>query len=346
MPAARRRALSSSTRPHPRAVVVRATTGLEQLLEAEVTEAGHAVVDRARRQLVVAPADGTILDRPPRLADDLFLVAAEAPDPGPARRDLEHAVDALRPRVDLSGPFAVSASFVGRRRYTRFDIEDAVGRVLARWGAGTYASRRDGAVPPPDALAWRVTLDGATLRVGRRPYAAPLHRRPWRTRTVVGSVHPPVAAAMARLADLRAGARVLDPCCGAGTLLVEAHEVAPTADHLGLDRDPAAVAAARHNARGRGIAWRVGDAAATGLPSGSVDRVVTNPPWGVRRSAGDLVGFLAEWRRVLRADGRLVVLLDEGQEPVLLEAPGWHVERSLVLSVAGRHPRVVVARPR
>jgi len=40
------------------------------------------------------------------------------------------------------------------------------------------------------------------------------------------------------------------------------------------------------------------------------------------------------------------VLLDEGQEPVLLEAPGWHVERSLVLSVAGRHPRVVVARPR
>jgi tRNA (guanine6-N2)-methyltransferase len=43
---------------------------------------------------------------------------------------------------------SVSASTAGRRTYSRHDVEDTVGAVLAsRLGVG-YVSRRDGRVPP------------------------------------------------------------------------------------------------------------------------------------------------------------------------------------------------------
>lgn len=71
--------------PSASKVVVRATTGLEQLLAAELTVLGHSVEASSKRQLVVSAMDESILTRPPQLADDLFVVATEIPDPG-ARR--------------------------------------------------------------------------------------------------------------------------------------------------------------------------------------------------------------------------------------------------------------------
>ncbi len=330
-------------------VVVRATTGLEQLVATEVTAAGHFVEEVSKRQIIVSPAAGWILTRPPRLADDVFAVAAQVPDPGPGRVPLWNTTASLGPvsRAWVGPPtFAVSASFVGRRRYSRFDIEDAVGRALSRQGVGTYVSRRDGGVPPRDAAQWRVTLDGSTMYVGPRLFAAPLHRRPWRARTVPGSLHPPVAAAMARLAGIDSHHTVVDPCCGAGTILIEAHMHAPAAGFVGRDIAPSATAIARHNSGGRPIEWNRGEASACDVPPHSVDRIITNPPWGIRQRAGDLATFLTEWHRVIRPDGLLVVLLDEAQEPVMTRRRDWALTATYPLSVAGRHPRILLAVPR
>src|SRR5690606_16561977 len=104
--------------------------------------------------------------------------------------------------------FAVSASFLGRRTYTRFDIEDLVGAALVERTGARYCSRRDGETPPRRRADWRVVLDGQRVRVAIRPFDEPLHRRDWRTQTVTGSLHPPVAAAIARLARIEPGHRV------------------------------------------------------------------------------------------------------------------------------------------
>lgn len=56
------------------------------------------------------------------------------------------------------------------------------------------------------------------LRVGDLP----LHRRAYKQHTVAGTLHPPLAAAMAALADIRPGHTVLAPCRGSGTLPIEA----------------------------------------------------------------------------------------------------------------------------
>lgn len=243
-------------------------------------------------------------------------------------------------------PFAVSASFVGKRNYSRFDIEDAIDSALSQQGAGTYASRRDGAVPPRDAAPWRATLAGSTMYVGPRPFSAPLHRRPWRTEAVLGSLHPPVAAAMVRVVRIEKGTTAIDPCCGAGTVLLEARSAAPAATLIGRDVDPGAIATARRNGAGLGIDWALGDASRIDASIRCVDRIIANPPWGVRRTAGDLDAFLGAWRRIIDPRGMLVVLLDETQQAAITKHPHWMVTATYPVSVAGRHPRIIVAHPR
>ncbi|MEV0349079.1 methyltransferase domain-containing protein [Nonomuraea sp. NPDC050680] len=255
----------------------------------------------------------------------------------------------------------VSASFVGRRNYNRFDIEDAVGAELARPLGLPYHSRRDGRVPPEGSTAWRVTLEAGQAVIALRVPARPLHRRPYKTESIPGTLHPPVAAAMAGLARLDRAGTVLDPCCGAGTTLIEARALAPHARLLGFDHDPHAVHVAAANAAraaahaitpahaGRtpatgGIAWGVADAGRIPLPDGSVDRVLVNPPWDrqvapsgrLRRDPGRL------WReihRVLAVDGTVVTLLPEAWQP-----PGFWVDKVIHLTLSGRHPVVAVLR--
>ncbi|GAB3951220.1 hypothetical protein GCM10029976_087250 [Kribbella albertanoniae] len=316
-------------------VLVRTVTGLEGLAAEEVAAAGHRVVGVSKRQLVV-DATAELIDTPPRLADDLFVVRAAVSDPGHLKSGLVSAGDALRRVLSVArqDSYAVTASFDGSRNFNRYDVEDLIGTVLG----GPYHSRRDGSTPPADRSEWRVVLDGKTMWVAVRPYDVPLHRRAWRQRTVVGSLHPPVAAAMARLAGLAAGQRVLDPFCGAGTVLLEARAVQPGATYLGSDLSSAAIAAARANSAA--VRWQVGDAARL---TGSVDRILTNPPWGVRIGIDDLTPYQRQWRRVLQPDGLVVAILNHEQAAQLAADPGWRVRGVYDVAVAGRHPRIVVA---
>ncbi len=319
-------------------VLVRTVTGLEGMAAEEVAAAGHQVVGVSKRQLVV-DATAELIAAPPRLADDLFVVRAAVSDPGNLKSGLVSAGAALRRLLPAvrQGAYAVTASFDGSRNFSRYDVEDLIGTVLG----GAYHSRRDGSTPPTERSEWRIVMDGKTMWVAVRPYDVPLHRRPWRQRTVVGSLHPPVAAAMARLAGLAAGQRVLDPFCGAGTVLLEAHAVEPGAAYLGSDRSSEAITAAQVNSAGTAdVRWRVRDA--TRL-DGPVDRILTNPPWGVRIGIGDLTPYQRQWRRVLQPDGLLVAILNHEQAAQLAAEPGWRVRDVYDVAVAGRHPRIVVA---
>lgn len=357
MPSARHGAAESITYSiatgTPPRVLVRTVTGVEALAAAELAKAGHRVIDTSTRQLFIEPASASIVTDPPRLADDLFLIGADAPDPGPTKADLALLAGRLRRHLAIPLPHrkgeavSVSASFLGRRTYNRFDIEDLAGRIIAELTGGCYRSRRDGARPPQERADWRVVLDGTRTRVAMRPFDAPLHRRDWRTCTVTGSLHPPVAAALARLGGIEPGHRVLDPFCGAGTILLEAHHLEPDADYLGVDRDPSAITAARANTASRHAAmtWRCGDARELLDPGTRVDRIITNPPWDVRLRIDDLRSHMGWWHRVLGPGGLLVAIVNETQAGLLEGDARWHVTAVHEIAVAGQHPRIVVARP-
>ncbi|TCO18563.1 putative RNA methylase family UPF0020 [Kribbella steppae] len=345
MPSARLGAAESITRAlcigEQPMVLVRTVTGLERLAAAELTAANHRVIDLSKRQLIVEPTSATIVTNPPRLADDLFIVQAAVTDPGRTRAALTAAVNSLDLRGCPPGRLAVSASFQGTRNYNRFDVEDLVGEAVQRLAGSRYHSRRNGTAPPTERVDWRVVLDGTTMWVGVRPFDVPLHRREYRRHTVTGSLHPPVAAAMARIANIGEGHRVVDPFCGAGTLLLEAQAIAPSATYLGIDK--ATIAAARANTADHApIHWRTGNARAL---AGQFDRIVTNPPWDVRLGIGDLAPYLNQWRRVLKPDGLVVAILNHEQAARMIGDTAWRIHDVYDVAVAGQHPRILVAEP-
>jgi 23S rRNA G2445 N2-methylase RlmL len=330
--------------------------GIEDLVAAEIGRRGlgEVVATGHREVRFLAPPRAAPRVTALATADDVFVLAAEVDGIGRARADLGRLALAagaadlgavLRTRTACGGPQAssldVSASFLGRRAFTRYDIEDTVGAALAHRLGLPYHPRRGGVRPPVDGLGWRVTIVGARATVAVRVGARPLHRRPWKLASVPGTLHPPLAAAMVALAGTRPGDRVLDPCCGAGTLAIEAAQAGAAA--VGIDHDRAAVAAAARNGGHTAVRWIRADAGALPVADGSADRVLLNPPWGrsvapAGRLAGrpDLLG--RELRRVLAPGGTAVLLVPDGTAA----PPDLRVRRRIPVALAGSRLAVVV----
>jgi tRNA (guanine6-N2)-methyltransferase len=235
--------------------------------------------------------------------------------------DLASAVGTISGLRPISATaFDVSASFLGERNYSRFDIEDAVGAELGSSTGWSYESRRNGP-PAHTELSVRVHLTGDRTTIGLRLAATPLHRRAYRVASRPGALHPPLARALVHLSEPSSDAVLLDPFCGTGTIPIEAKRWCPTLSAMGSDLEPMAIAAARANAAAARVAvgLEVADAASLTDAPASVDQVATNPPWGASVDArGALVSTLRPfWRAVDRAltdDGRIAMLLPKGYE--------------------------------
>lgn len=238
-------------------LLARTIRGIESLVSTEIQEPGVGAVRRLRHREVWFEAPDAHKDLLGlRTPDDVLLVAAVVDGVGPekaALRRLAHAVGradlhwlaevepSARIRAKAAPGIDVSASFLGRRAYNRYDLEDAVGVEVARALGVPYHSRRGGVAPPPGTSSWRVTVEGGEAVVALRLGARPLHRRTYKIGSVPGTLHPPLAAAMARLAG--PAGTILDPCCGAGTTLIEAAALHThkTARYVGVDHRPQAV---------------------------------------------------------------------------------------------------------
>lgn len=158
-----------------------------------------------------------------------------------------------------------------------------------------------------------------------------LFKRGWRLDKGEAPIRENLAAGLLALSSWQTDQALLDPFCGSGTILIEAawkamgmppgimrpfaferlrhhdrqawyaykdqvrseaRQTALTAPLVGIELDPANVAAARANANRAGlgsgqIQFQVGDACAT-LPPAPTGWIVTNPPYGERLTNDDL----------------------------------------------------------
>ncbi|SHK33584.1 Putative RNA methylase family UPF0020 [Pseudonocardia thermophila] len=256
----------------------------------------------------------------------------------PLLTNIRRTADAVL--ADLSGPLRPIAEL---RLYSAFSIvlaPDPVVTLQRSVRSGVLSALalsgpprfRVGGVPARRALIERLVTelgwandpgdyDVNVERAGRELVAqvGPLYRSrrfPAMAR-LAASANPVLAAFVVLLAEIPPGAVVLDPLCGAATLLVEAAALGGSLHLIGSDVDDRALAAAAANLPlvPNGLLVR---ADATRLPfaHGAIDRVVTNMPFGKRvgSHSGNLAlypAFAAELARILAPDGRAVLMTEE-----------------------------------
>ncbi|MBO4384489.1 MAG: methyltransferase [Clostridia bacterium] len=101
----------------------------------------------------------------------------------------------------------------------------------------------------------RVEGDERGVRLFVKLFTVPDERFSYRKESIPASINPAVAASVIRFAQdrFRVGARVIDPCCGSGTMLIERAKLSPCQSLTGVDIAHRAIDAARTNTAIAGV---------------------------------------------------------------------------------------------
>lgn len=242
----------------------------------------------------------------------------------------------VRPRRKRAPTFRAIARKSGHHAYRRVDIQRAVEAAVAERYPGWRLVDDDS-----DLELWTHLVSG-TLIVGLRLSDETLRQRTYKSASLPASLKPTVARAMVRLSRPEPSDVVLDPMCGAGTLLIERALELQHGLLVGGDLEPSAVAAAGGNVgrRFQPIVLARWDARRLPLADASVSRVLANLPFG--RQVGTPEGnrelypaVLREIARVLQSGGVAVTLTPERR---LLERSlggAFVLEREVPVTVRG-----------
>jgi tRNA (guanine6-N2)-methyltransferase len=342
--------------------------GLEPVAGEEITRDLGGEVKRTGPGLVifrVPQFDESLLHL--RSVEDVFVLAwgtneltHRAEDLDRIRRWTAHDADwnrllqihhSLRPKPKGKPTYHLVAQKTGEHVYRRVDAQKAMSQGLAGKLPASWRYADENA-----AVEIWLTIHGGMAVCGLRLSDRTMRHRTWKQEHTRASLRPTLAAAMVRLADIKPTQTVLDPMCGAGTLLAEAHA---WAKHYGNQRisvwggdiDRSALRAAVANLRSLGpVRFALWDATELPLPDQSVDRIVSNPPFGKQLSRPSAIGplylhMITCYDRVLKPGGRAVLLVsDLGALREAANAVSWRSQRQVKVRVLGEPAVIAVWR--
>ncbi|GHO43032.1 THUMP domain-containing class I SAM-dependent methyltransferase [Ktedonospora formicarum] len=304
----------------------------------------------------IAPAELLEL----RTAEDVFVALAHIKGLGPGRNalravhgatlnaDVTQALTLWRRAHHGSLPrsWRVVSQKWGSHEFRRIDAGDSVGAALQRMLPRGMRQVKDDA----DIEFW-IWISGSEAFIGVRLSDASMRHRNYKHEHLPASLRPTVAAAMSLLSRPTSDDVVLDPLCGAGTILIERALAEPYETLLGGDLRPEAVGMARRNARAANVDARIEtwDARDLSLEPASVTRIITNLPFGKQIGTHEqnvklYMDLVQEFQRILTPDGLLVALTSEDRLwETALRKHGWRVSKKVVLVVLGQPASIFVA---
>jgi 23S rRNA G2445 N2-methylase RlmL len=372
----RKAALPERAQPHPirfgpNLYIAHTQPGFEAIAADEIATrisgareiTRRVVPDRAGMTIFFAPTPDKLGVL--RTAEDLFGLAGYRAGVGPENKELDKIRGASREaplveaalvaRVKVTPgtragrrlKFRVIARMAGEHEFRRVDFQRAVERGILERSDHTWRLEEEGA----DVELWATMIDSEFFLTVRLSDDAMRHRE-YKAAHRPASLRASSAAALAWLSEPRDDDVVLDPFCGAGTILIERAHLGRYAMLLGSDRDAAALAAARVNvgARYKPIQLENWDAGALPLGDASVNKIVTNLPWGLRYgSHGEnrklYPIWMREFARVLKPGGMMVMLTAEGRLMRELERTRKFAPSKIIrVSVLGKSAAIYVCR--
>ena len=346
----------------------RCLPGLEEVAAQEITQELGGNVRKLGRGLVVFRVEAIT----PRLlklrtTEDVFLLAwgtdkltCRAVDLKKIRQwtastpDWNHLLKlhhGVRPKPKGKPTYHLVTQMFGRHAYFRTSAQKSLTQGLA----GKFPSTWKPAEENASIEIW-LTIQGKTAYCGLRLSDRTMRHRTWKVEHLPASLRPTVAAAMVRLANPSPHHVFLDPTCGAGTILGEritlqrmrGEEASPV---WGGDVNLPTLRKARINLRRLEPTFLARwDVQALPLPTASVDRIASNPPFGKQMSNPEEIktlyfGMVREMNRVLKPGGLAVLLVSNGE--LLQRAAGeqaWESQRYFPVEVLGQSAVVTVWR--
>jgi tRNA (guanine6-N2)-methyltransferase len=347
--------------------------GLEVIAAEEITQSLGGSIKRSGGGIIVfrmSDLDRSILQL--RTTEDIFLYGWGTDELSYRARDLdsiERWTDrgvrwdlllklhhAVTPKPKGKPTYHFVTQMTGVHGYRRVDAKKALMRGLAGKLPTSWKYAEENA-----AIEIWLTINGAMAICGMRLSDKTMRHRTYKYEHLPASIRPTIAAAMVRLADLKPNQVVLDPMCGAGTLLAEAflstkgNKTSAGATwqmrFLGGDIEASHVRAALANLRQFHVTdVRPWDVRALPLEDASIDRILCNPPFGKQLSTPEEIvplyrESMREMDRVLRPGGKVVLIVADAQAMrSAIERVGWKQERQVQLRMLGQRAFIVAYR--
>ncbi|GCE03679.1 THUMP domain-containing class I SAM-dependent methyltransferase [Dictyobacter aurantiacus] len=246
-----------------------------------------------------------------------------------------------RPRT-----WRVVSQMVGSYDFRRVDAGQAVTAALRKSMPHGMRPVEDDA----DLEVW-LWLGGGDVLIGVRLSDATMRHRAYKHQHLPASLRPTAAAAMGWLSQPTPEDIVLDPLCGAGTILIERALLGPVTRELGGDIREQAVNIARRNVRAAevDVSLKTWDARALPLGASSVTRIITNLPFGKQIGTREdnealYTALIREFDRVLAPGGLMVSLTSEDRLwDRIIQEHGWKTQKKVVFVVLGQPASIFVS---
>ena len=236
--------------------------------------------------------------------------------------------------------FRITAAGAGSGVYARLREEIAAAAALEPTDDAAnlqIAVRR----APEDESGWQALIRTSPL---------PLSARRWRVCDMQGALNATVAGVMVNLAKPRQDERVLNLCCGSGTLMIERLGMGRAASVTGVDISESALQCADANLRAAGhrtsVSLLQADCADIPLPDAGVDTITADLPFGMVQEglpkgaeiASLYRAALAEAARVAAPDAAFVAITTRRRAMLdaIADFPQWDLNKEIPISIPHR----------